>query len=92
MEKLLLKWRDLLIFCRFLENDLNFFTPPVRTLIVRYILNRQIVKPYANDEPIQLERLINDDVYIAAYPLHDVSSCGKKNCVSGVAKFFFSKF
>lgn len=57
--------------CRFDEDNENFFTFTIRILIVHYILNRQTLD---GEDPVGLEKLISDNVYIAAYPLHDVGA------------------
>ncbi|KAL9888568.1 anoctamin 1 isoform 2-T2 [Glossina fuscipes fuscipes] len=50
----------------------NFFTPAVRSRIVQFILDRQRFTPKTQDEmAFGIERLVADNVYCAAYPLHD---------------------
>lgn len=53
-----------------------FFTASVRSRIVQFILDRKrFSKDQQNDYAFGIERLISSErVYIAAYPLHDVSS------------------
>jgi anoctamin-1 len=51
-----------------------FFTASVRSRIVQFILDRKrFCRENCNDYAFGIERLISDQVYIAAYPLHDVS-------------------
>lgn len=60
------------------EDDDNFFSSQVRTIVVDFILQRtsfciksdNYVNPKGNTD-IGIEKLINDGVYKAAYPLHD---------------------
>ncbi|KAL1491248.1 hypothetical protein ABEB36_011870 [Hypothenemus hampei] len=50
----------------------NFFTPAIHSRIVQFILDRKrFTTNFHNDFAFGIERLIDDDVYIAAYPLHD---------------------
>ena len=59
---------------RFDLNQMCFFTPAVRSRIVQFILDRKrFSDDQQNDYAFGIERLINENVYIAAYPLHDVS-------------------
>ncbi|XP_065094795.1 anoctamin-1 [Ochlerotatus camptorhynchus] len=49
-----------------------FFTAAIRSRIVQFILDRKrFLNDSNNDYAFGIERLITDDVYIAAYPLHD---------------------
>lgn len=60
---------------RFDIRHYNFFTPAVRSRIVQFILDRQRFTPKTkNDMAFGIERLITENAYCAAYPLHDVSS------------------
>lgn len=63
-----------LITYRFDVDDPDFFTQSLSIAIVHFILERQRFSDdteTAND--IGVEKLLNDGVYQAAYPLHDVS-------------------
>lgn len=60
---------------RFDVDSPNFFTPTVRARIVQFILDRNLFSRNESDPyNFGIEHLINDGVYCAAYPLHDVSS------------------
>lgn len=51
----------------------NFFTPAIHSRIVQFILDRKRFSDNYNDDfAFGIERLLNDNVYNAAYPLHDV--------------------
>lgn len=64
---------DLLILLRFNAEDENFFTSSIRSRIVDFILKRKRFKSNLDDEfAFGIERLIQEDTYSAAYPLHDV--------------------
>lgn len=62
---------------RFLRFDVNqpcFFTPAIRSRIVHFILDRKRFTLGKDDDfAFGVDRLIDQGVYIAAYPLHDVS-------------------
>ena len=63
---------------RFDEDDNNFFSSQVKTIVVDFILHRTSYHhPHDGDQKTNtdfgIEKLINDGVYKAAYPLHDVS-------------------
>ncbi|XP_069685470.1 anoctamin-5-like isoform X2 [Periplaneta americana] len=50
----------------------GFFTPAIHSRIVQFILDRQRFSEDQNDDfAFGIERLINEWVYTAAYPLHD---------------------
>lgn len=50
-----------------------FFSAAVRSRIVQFILDRKrFTTEEADDYAFGIDRLISDEVYIAAYPLHDV--------------------
>ncbi|KAJ9596645.1 hypothetical protein L9F63_012342, partial [Diploptera punctata] len=50
----------------------DFFTPAIHSRIVQFILDRQRFSEDQNDDfAFGIERLINEWVYTAAYPLHD---------------------
>ena len=52
----------------------DFFTPAIHSRIVQFILDRQrFSEDQSEDFAFGIERLINEWVYTAAYPLHDVS-------------------
>lgn len=54
------------------EHADDFFTAPVRTLIVDFILERQSFSENSTDvQSVGIKKLIADGVYKAAYPLHD---------------------
>ncbi|XP_024217091.1 anoctamin-5 isoform X4 [Halyomorpha halys] len=57
------------------EDDVNFFSSQVRTLVLDFILSRTSFdapqKEANNKANFGIEKLINDGVYKAAYPLHD---------------------
>ncbi|XP_072402314.1 anoctamin-5-like isoform X2 [Diabrotica undecimpunctata] len=52
-------------------NSPYFFTPAIRSRIVQFILDRKTYSDNNNDFDFGLERLLNDRVYSAGYPLHD---------------------
>ncbi|XP_034248774.1 anoctamin-1-like isoform X2 [Thrips palmi] len=53
-------------------NATSFFTPAIRSRIIHFILDRKSFSSKADDDfAFGIERLIADDVYTAAYPLHD---------------------
>ena len=50
----------------------NFFTTWVRARVVQFILDRQrFSRETAHDFSFGIERLVDDETYIAAYALHD---------------------
>lgn len=60
---------------RFDVHHACFFTPAIRSRIVQFILDRKRFTKIADDDyAFGIDRLIDEGVYIAAYPLHDVSS------------------
>lgn len=60
-----------IVMCsRFDTDDPNFFNTSIRTTVVSYILERERFGDEDQDKGIK--RLIAEDVYKAAYPLHDV--------------------
>lgn len=60
--------------CRFDIHHACFFTPAIRSRIVQFILDRKRFTKVADDDyAFGIDRLIDEGVYIAAYPLHDVS-------------------
>jgi hypothetical protein len=59
---------------RFDIHSKEFFTPATHSRIVQFILDRQRFSEDQNDDfAFDIEHLINESVYTAAYPLHDVS-------------------
>lgn len=59
---------------RFDVHHVCFFTPAIRSRIVQFILDRKrFTKIVDDDYAFGIDRLIDEGVYIAAYPLHDVS-------------------
>ncbi|XP_050091093.1 anoctamin-4-like [Anopheles aquasalis] len=60
------------------DQDPNFFTPSVRIAVVNFILNRTSFSENLEEKThIGIRRLVEDDVYLDAYPLHD--GCTKVN-------------
>lgn len=60
-------------FDRFDVHKPGFFTEAIRSRIVNFILDRKpFIQDKNNSDAFGIERLLNDCVYIAAYPLHDV--------------------
>lgn len=54
------------------EENNEFLNPPARSLIVDFILCRQSFTANNKDlSNVGIQRLIEDDIYKAAYPLHD---------------------
>lgn len=64
-------------FCVFFRFDIHhkcFFTAAIRSRIVQFILDRKRFTLGADDDySFGIDRLIDDSVYLAAYPLHDVN-------------------
>lgn len=58
---------------RFDVNDPNFFTNDVRIAVVNFILERSafIESPETEDASVGIQKLLNDRVFKASYPLHD---------------------
>ena len=55
----------------------EFFTPATRSRIVQFVLDRtRFTDDKEDDFAFGIERLISEKAYVAAYPLHDVSSQG----------------
>lgn len=53
----------------------NFFSQSVRARVIEFILKRKRLSPDAMDDfAFGIERALNDQIYNAAYPLHDVNS------------------
>lgn len=51
-----------------------FFTPATRSRIVQFILDRKrFSENHHDDFAFGIERLLEEQVYSATYPLHDVS-------------------
>ena len=58
---------------RFDVDSSHFFTPTVRARVVQFILDRTLFSLNDSDPcNFGIEHLINDGVYYAAYPLHEV--------------------
>lgn len=59
---------------RFDIHQTNFFTPAIRSRIAHFILDRKRFTLKDDDDyAFGIDRLLDQGVYIAAYPLHDVS-------------------
>lgn len=59
---------------RFDVNQKCFFTAAIRSRIVQFILDRKRFTLAADDDyAFGIDRLINEEAYLAAYPLHDVT-------------------
>lgn len=57
---------------RFDLHQATFFNSNIRARIVQFILDRQRYSRDQNhDYSFGIDRLLNDETYIAAYPLHD---------------------
>lgn len=66
------------LICRFDVESSCFFTPAIHSRIVQFILDRKRFSNNSqNDFAFGIERLLNEKVYEAGYPLHDVSSLFK---------------
>lgn len=62
------------LFSRFDEDSEDFFSAAVRTLVVDFILERQsFSEDHSDAQSVGIKKLIEDGIYKAAYPLHDVS-------------------
>lgn len=71
--KILISFSILTSTSRFDVHHKCFFTPAIRSRIVNFILDRKRFTSGEEDEyDFGIDRLINDGVYMAAYPLHDV--------------------
>lgn len=78
-----------LLSSRFDVNSDSFFTPAVHSRIVQFILDRQRFSLDEHNEfAFGIERLISENAYRAAYPLHDVG----KNSVKFNLFTLFSLF
>lgn len=63
----------ILVFYRFDVNSRCFFTPAIHSRIVQFILDRKRFSENQHDDfAFGIERLLNEKVYTAVYPLHDV--------------------
>lgn len=63
--------------CRFDVESSCFFTPAIHSRIVQFILDRKRFSTNPHNEfAFGIERLLNEKVYVAGYPLHDVSHKG----------------
>ncbi|EAT41725.1 AAEL006656-PA [Aedes aegypti] len=66
-----------------------FFTAAVRSRIVQFILDRKrFSEDSRNDYAFGIERLITEEVYIAAYPLHD----GEINVPGSMRHLLYTKW
>ena len=51
----------------------NFFTQSMRSRVIEFILKRKRLSADALDDfAFGIDRALNDGIYTAAYPLHDV--------------------
>lgn len=79
---------DLFYFCRFDVHHACFFTSAIRSRIVHFILDRKRFTLGEDDDyAFGIDRLIDQGVYSAAYPLHDVS--GSKFSINSKPKLLF---
>ncbi|XP_049548014.1 anoctamin-1-like [Anopheles darlingi] len=63
------------------DHDPNFFTPSVRIAVVNFILKRTSFSDNQKKKKyIGIQRLIEDKVYLDAYPLHDGCTDVKSRC------------
>ncbi|KAK7571958.1 hypothetical protein V9T40_014430 [Parthenolecanium corni] len=68
-------------FYLFDEDSPTFFTPSIRILVIDYILNRTRWTENDDDlESVGIQTLIDNDVYKAAYPVHD-GSYNEEGCL-----------
>ncbi|XP_052868108.1 anoctamin-5-like [Anopheles cruzii] len=59
----------------------NFFTPSIRIAVVNFILERAYFSENVDDKKdIGIGRLVEDQVYLDAYPLHDGCTDVKSSC------------
>lgn len=64
-----------LFYFRFNEDDPEFFSAEVRTLVIDFILNRvSWGKDQTDIKCVGIQCLLEQGIYKAAYPLHDVSN------------------
>lgn len=76
--------------CRFNVDSPCFFTPAIHSRVVQFILDRKKFSDnQEKDFAFGIERLLNDSVYTAAYPLHDVRYLNKKKYNLLVIIFIF---
>lgn len=62
----------IIFFFRFDLKQSNFFNPNIRARIVQFILDRQrYSRDQTHDFSFGIDHLVNNETYIAAYPLHD---------------------
>uniref|UniRef100_A0A182FAX8 Anoctamin n=1 Tax=Anopheles albimanus TaxID=7167 RepID=A0A182FAX8_ANOAL len=63
------------------DHDPNFFTPNIRIAVVNFILNRTSCGENPEEKKdIGIRRLVEDRVYVDAYPLHDGCIGRKSRC------------
>lgn len=79
-----------IVFLRFDQDSEDFFSAAVRTLVVDFILERQSFRTVSSDalgnnksdasdaQYVGIKKLIEDGIYKAAYPLHDVRNLSTK--------------
>lgn len=66
---------NIYFYFRFNEDDPEFFSAEVRTLVIEFILNRtNWGKEQSDVNTVGIQCLLDGGVYKAAYPLHDVST------------------
>jgi Dimerisation domain of Ca+-activated chloride-channel, anoctamin/Calcium-activated chloride channel len=72
-------WND--FFFRFATEEDDFFTPTIRIEVINYILNKTSLLggPDGSEGGSNIQKLLVDKVYTAAYPLHDGNSSKSKN-------------
>lgn len=62
-----------MVFFRFDVDSECFFTPAIHSRIVQFILDRKRFSDRISDDfSFGIERLLNEKIYTACYPLHDV--------------------
>ncbi|XP_058063124.1 anoctamin-4 [Anopheles bellator] len=65
----------------FNDQEPNFFTPSIRIAVVNFILERAYFSENVDDKKdIGIGRLVEDQVYLDAYPLHDGCTDVKSSC------------
>ena len=55
------------------DNNAKFFSPATRSRILEFLLKRKRFSDDDDDFAFGITRLVSDEVYLAAYPLHDGS-------------------
>uniref|UniRef100_A0AAG5DL36 Anoctamin n=1 Tax=Anopheles atroparvus TaxID=41427 RepID=A0AAG5DL36_ANOAO len=65
----------------FNDRDPNFFTPCIRVAVTHFILERAYYSENIDEKKdIGIRRLVEDQVYLDAYPLHDGCTDVKSSC------------